>query len=237
MAVRTSSRTGQSSPIERLEERLGHKFADRKLIEEALTHSSVGTPLSNERFEFLGDRVLGLVIAETLLKRYPDESEGALAPRFNALVRKETCAAVGKELGLADALLLADSERSSGGSTKAAILADACEAVIAALYLDGGMDAARDFIVRAWAPRMETLTVDMRDPKTALQEWAQSTVGGARGTPAYEVIGRTGPDHAPMFTIVVRLPGLAEAQGEGASKREAEQAAAAAMLKTIGSKE
>lgn len=237
MAVRTSSRTGQSSPIERLEEKLGYKFVDRELIEEALTHSSVGTPLSNERFEFLGDRVLGLVIAEALLKLYPDESEGALAPRFNALVRKETCAAVGKELGLADALLLADSERSSGGSTKAAILADACEAVIAALYLDGGMEVVRDFILRAWTSRIETLTVDMRDPKTALQEWAQSVVGGARGTPAYEVIARSGPDHAPLFTIVVRLPGLLEAQGEGASKREAEQTAAAAMLKTIGSKE
>jgi ribonuclease III len=220
--------------LNELEKRLGHRFANRALIEEALTHSSAGADSSNERLEFLGDRVLGLIIAEALLERYPNESEGALAPRFNALVRKETCAAVGRELGLADALTLAESERLAGGHLKSAILADACEAVIAALYLDAGFEAAKTFVIGAWASRIEVLGLDMRDAKTALQEWAQSSQGGSRGTPHYEVIERTGPDHAPHFKISVRLPGLASAEGEGASKREAEQAAARAMLQALG---
>jgi ribonuclease-3 len=223
-----------SSRLNELEKKLGHAFSNRALLEEALTHSSAGADTSNERLEFLGDRVLGLIIAETLLDRYPHESEGALAPRFNALVRKETCAAVGRELGLADALILAESERVAGGHLKSAILADACEAVIAALYLDAGFEVAKAFVIRTWASRFEMLTLDMRDAKTALQEWAQSSQGGARGTPQYEVIGRTGPDHAPHFKICVRLPGLASAEGEGASKREAEQAAARAMLVSLG---
>ena len=229
---RVSSRN--ESRLDALQQKLGHVFNRPELLEEALSHSSAGGPVSNERLEFLGDRVLGLIVVEALLERYPDESEGVLAPRFNALVRKEACAAIGKELGLADALILAESERQAGGHLKSAILADACEAVIAALYLDAGLEAAKSFVLSAWAPRFAALTIDMRDAKTALQEWAQSSQGGSRGTPAYELVSRSGPDHAPHFKVAVRLPGLAVAEGEGASKREAEQSAARAMLKTLG---
>lgn len=192
----------------------------------------MGAAESNERLEFLGDRVLGLLIAETLIARFPNETEGALAPRFNALVRKETCAAVAREQGLAEAVIISPSERSAGPAPAATILADACEALIAALYLDGGIEAARKFVTRAWAKHLDALTSDMRDPKTALQEWAQSAKGG-RITPAYELLGRTGPDHAPRFRVAVRVKGMSAAEGEGASKREAEQAAARAMLERL----
>ena len=195
-----------------------------------MTHASVGGAESNERLEFLGDRVLGLLIAEVLIARFPHESEGVLAPRFNALVRKETCAAVAREQGMDKAVIVAPSERVL---IAAAILADACEALIAALYLDGGLDAARKFVTRAWAKHLDALSADMRDAKTALQEWAQSAKGG-RVTPAYELLGRSGPDHAPRFRVAVRVKGMSAAEGEGASKREAEQAAASAMMERLG---
>jgi len=177
--------------------------------------------------------VLGLVAAEKLHALYPDDSEGALALKYNALVRGESCAAAAEAAGIADHLILAKSEAGSGGRRKTAILAGACEAVIAALYLDGGLDAARPFIERYWAEAFAALGSDMRDPKTVLQELAQ-----ARGTnaapPLYRLTGREGPDHAPHFSVEVALPGQEPETGYGHSKREAEQDAARRMLEKLG---
>jgi len=202
------------------------------LLTRALTHASASADVSNERLEFFGDRVLGLVIAEKLFELYPNDSEGALALKLNALVRQETCALAAEAAGLSDHLILANSEEGSGGRKKAVILAGACEAVIAALYFDGGMDIARAFILRYWADALATLNDDMRDPKTVLQEWAQSRKGS--GGPAYRLVKREGPDHAPRFEIEVRVKGEEPALGEGGSKREAEQAAAKALLERMG---
>ncbi len=199
----------------------------------ALTHSSANSIKSNERLEFLGDRVLGLVIADRLHRLYPDDAEGALALKFNALARREACAAAADAAGLSPHLILAKSEAGSGGRLKAAILAGACEAVIAALYLDGGMKPARDFIEKYWSEQFATLNEDMRDAKTALQEWAQGRKG-ARAAPVYTILGREGPDHAPRFVVEVQVEGVDPATGEGGSKREAEQAAARAMLDKLG---
>ncbi len=214
-----------------LEARLGHRFTDRSLLERALSHSSAldrgSASLNNQRFEFLGDRVLGLVIAEWLLRQFPAAEEGELAVRYNALVRKEACAAAAERIDLGRYLVLGPGEERAGGREKAAILADACEAVIAALYLDGGLDAAHRFIEAEWSHLVLEPTRLRADAKTALQEWTQ---GQGRGIPAYREIGRSGPDHAPVFTVEVAIAGAAPAMGSGGSKRQAEQAAARAML-------
>ncbi len=215
-----------------LEAQLGHGFRDKELLRRALTHSSASARASNERLEFLGDRVLGLVVAEELHRLYPDDSEGVLALKLNALVRKEACAAAAERAGLPEYLILASSEANSGGRNKAVILAGACEAVIAALYLDGGMEAARAFIERHWADTFASLNADMRDAKTALQEWSQS--GTVKSTPMYRLLRREGPDHAPRFVVEVTVANQAPQKGEGGSKREAEQSAAQAMLKRLG---
>jgi len=211
-----------------LETRLGHTFKDRDLLRQALTHASVSTVDSNERQEFLGDRVLGLVIAEQLHHRFPADPEGMMALKLNALVRSEACARAAEKIGLGEFLILANSEAVSGGRRKEAILAGACEAVIAALYLDGGFDVARDFILRNWEEQFAGLGRDMRDAKTALQEWAQAKKGGT--APVYKLLKREGPDHAPRFQVEVSVTGQPPVTGEGSSKREAEQAAARAML-------
>lgn len=203
------------------------------MLQRALTHASADGAASNERLEFLGDRVLALVAAERLHAQYPGDAEGLLALKFNALVRGETCAAAAEAAGIAEHLILARSESGSGGRHKMAILAGACEAVIAALYLDGGMDAARAFIERYWADAFENLNADMRDPKTALQEWAQSR-GPKAGPPVYSLVGREGPDHAPRFSVEVRVVGKDPQTGTGNSKREAEQEAARLMLISVG---
>jgi len=189
---------------------------------------------SNERLEFLGDRVLGLIVSEKLYALYPGDAEGALALKLNALVRREACARAAEEVGLAEHLELARSETSSGGRQKAAILAGACEAVIAALYLDGGYETARAFVERYWADQFANLDSDMRDAKTALQEWAQSALGKSPSPPAYREVGREGPDHAPRFAVEVSIAGHAPETGLGGSKREAEQEAAKHMLVRLG---
>ena len=227
-SVRSSTRRD----LAHSEARLGHTFHDRALLERALTHASVSSGASNERLEFLGDRVLGVVVAEKLFALYPNDVEGALAVKFNALVRKEACAAAAEAAGIPEDLILAGSEATSGGRKKAVILAGACEAVIAALFLDGGMEAARGFIERYWSAAFDALSEDMRDAKTALQEWAQS--GLLKSAPTYRLIGRDGPDHAPKFVVEVSAKGEVPQSGEGGSKREAEQAAATAMLKKLG---
>ncbi len=213
---------------------LGHAFRDKDLLERALTHASANTVRSNERLEFLGDRVLGLVIAENLHRLYPGDAEGLLAHKLNALVKRDACAAAAADAGLAEHVILASSEAASGGRKKAAILAGVCEAVIAALYLDGGYDVARAFIERYWTRAFAELGQDMRDAKTALQEWAQSRTPGPRDAPVYRLVGREGPDHAPRFVVEVSVGGHGSEQGHGNSKREAEQAAAQAMLARVG---
>jgi ribonuclease-3 len=224
--------------LDALEQKLGHHFSDPELLRRALTHASANTVRSNERLEFLGDRVLGLIVAEKLHALYPDDAEGALALKFNNLARGAACARAAEAAGLSEHLILAGSERASGGRQKPAILSGACEAVIAALYLDGGYDAARAFVERYWGEIFETLGADMRDAKTKLQEWAQSpeTMKGGRGgaAPVYTLVGRQGPDHAPHFVVEAKVEGLDAERGEGGSKREAEQDAAARLLARAG---
>jgi ribonuclease-3 len=210
-------------------ERLGHHFARPELITRALTHGSISsaTRPDNQRLEFLGDRVLGLVMAEALLAKDKGAAEGILAPRFNALVRKEACADVARELDLGAVLRLGKSEMVSGGRRKEALLGDAMEAVIAAVYLDAGFEAARDVILTHWGSRINDVEADARDAKTALQELVQSR---GEAPPSYEIIARDGPDHAPKFTIEVRVAKGQSATAEAGSKRQAEQAAAKALL-------
>jgi len=210
--------------------RLGHDFARPDLLIEALTHPSMGGA-HNQRLEFLGDRVLGLVIAEALLAQDAGAAEGTLAPRLNALVRKETCAELAAAVDLGAGLRLGRSEMLSGGRRKTALLGDAMEAVIAAVYLDAGLDAARAVILRHWEPRIAAAKAQARDAKTALQEWAQ-----ARGwpPPEYVDLAREGPDHAPEFSVEVRLQDGQAAQARAASKRAAQQRAAEALLATLG---
>lgn len=212
--------------------RLGHEFARPELLLRALTHSSIGsaTRPDNQRLEFLGDRVLGLSMAEALFKADKSASEGQLAPRFNALVRKETCAAVAREIDLGAVLKLGRSEMMSGGRRKEALLGDAMEAVIAAVYLDAGFEVARALVLRLWGKRIDAVEEDARDAKTALQEWAQ-----ARGLPPprYETLGREGPDHAPLFRIAVTLESGESEEAKAGAKRQAEQAAAKALMQRL----
>ena len=212
--------------------RLGHGFANPELLQRAVTHASISssTRPDNQRLEFLGDRVLGLVIAEALLAQDEAAPEGQLAPRFNALVRKETCADVARSIDLGAVLKLGRSEMKSGGRRKEALLGDAMEAVIAAVYADAGFEAARAVVLRLWGDRITSVATDARDAKTSLQEWAQ-----ARGQvpPAYVETGREGPDHAPVFTVEVRLASGENAAASAPSKRAAEQQAAKALLDNL----
>ena len=216
-----------------LEAALGHVFADSGLLDRALTHSSAGADdvRSNERLEFLGDRVLGLLVAEMLFELYPDAPEGPLSRRHDRLVRKSTLAEIAKSLDLGGYLKLARGESASGGRHKAGILADAMEAVIAAIYLDGGLDAARRFIIEHWRSRAEALEKAPRDPKTALQEWAQAR---GLGLPVYDALQTTGPSHAPTFEIAVEVEGYGREIASGRSKQAAEKAAAQKLLDTLG---
>ena len=198
-----------------------------------MTHASADTDASNERLEFLGDRVLGLICAERLHALYPNDAEGALALKFNALARRDACAAAAEAAGLAEHVILANAEAGSGGRHKPALLAGACEAVIAAIYLDGGMEAARRFVDCYWAEAFAALGSDMRDPKTVLQEWAQSRKGN-KDAPVYIQVGREGPDHAPRFAVQVSVASEETQTGTGGSKREAEQDAARKMLTKLG---
>lgn len=218
-----------SGDLRDFQKRIGYDFRDPALLNRSVTHASMSSANrdDNQRLEFLGDRVLGLVMAEALLALDPGATEGQLAPRFNALVRKETCADVAREIDLGKVLKLGRSEMLSGGRRKLALLGDAMEAVIAGVYLDGGFEAAKELVLRLWGKRVTRVKEDARDAKTALQEWAQ-----ARGLPppAYVQTARTGPDHAPVFTIAARLENGATAQATAPSKRAAEQAAATLLM-------
>jgi ribonuclease-3 len=210
---------------ESLSEKLGYTFHDEALLRRALTHAGADSERSNERLEFLGDRVLALVVSENLYQRYPNEDEGALTRRVHALVRWEACAKVGEEIGLWDHLVLTRSE-AAGGRARGPIVGSACEAVIAALYLDGGMDAARGFIERWWEAMFADAGADVRDAKTRLQEWAQARGKGDSAAPVYALKEQAGPDHAPRFVVEAgagarqgrqRSPGLC-LEGTGGSR-------------------
>ena len=220
---------------EACEEAIGYRFKDEKLLNRAMTHRSAAhgkaVEWSNERLEFLGDRVLGLVIVETLMERFPTLREGELAPRLNALVSRDACATIGAELRLGQFLIVDKSERATGGAEKRSLLANAAEAVIGAIYTDAGLEKSRKFILKAWAKLLKGTLEKPRDPKSALQEWAQ---GEGLATPTYRHDAREGPDHAPVFTATVLVDGREPVSGTGASKQHAERAAAKAMLDTIG---
>jgi ribonuclease-3 len=218
-----------------LEEKIGYKFADKALLERALTHISAlsggNRANSYQRLEFLGDHVLGLVISDMLYRAFPKANEGELSRRLADLVRKETCAEVAKTMELGPALKLGSSESKGGGRLRTTILGDACEALVGAVFIDGGYKAADALVARFWKERMLKPLRPLRDPKTMLQEWAQAR---ALPTPAYQELERTGPHHNPKFSVAVVLPGRPPAEGTGTSKRAAEQAAAAAMLTKVG---
>lgn len=220
---------------EACEAAIGHRFKDEVLLSRAMTHRSAAqgkaVEWSNERLEFLGDRVLGLVIVETLMERFPATREGELAPRLNALVSRDACAVIGAELGLGQFLIVDKSERATGGAEKRSLLANAAEAVIGAIYTDAGLEKSRKFILKAWAKLLKGTMEKPRDPKSSLQEWAQ---GAGLATPTYRHDARQGPDHAPIFTATVLVSGRDPVSGTGASKQHAERAAAKAMLDTIG---
>lgn len=231
--LRTDRRVHTVKALAALEARLGYHFKDPELLQRALKHASIAGE-SNERLEFVGDRVLGLIVAEQLYAQFPDDPEGGLAVRLNALVRREACAAAAQEIGLGQYLVMANSESGSGGRTKAAILAGACEAVIAAIYFDGGFEAARTFVTAHWEQAFQGLAPDLRDAKTSLQEWAQSGALPSKAQPRYTMVSREGPDHAPMFAVQVMVPEHEPETGSGATKRDAEQDAARRMLMRLG---
>ncbi len=219
--------------LAQLEERLGHVFADRALLATALTHMSVEGPRlgSYQRLEFLGDRVLGLCVADMLFMRYPLAEEGDMSRRLADLVRKETCAEVALAWDLGAHLRLGEGEILGGARKNKAILADACEAIIGAAFMDGGYETARGLVERAFGERLLKPVKPLRDAKTALQEWAQ---GRGYPTPTYSERGRSGPDHGPVFLVAARIAGLPDAEAQGPSKRFAEQAAAEAFLRREG---
>ena len=226
---------GAEGPEHPLCAALGHQFERPALLEGALIHASGGhagadRTANYERLEFLGDRVLGLVIAELLFTTYADEREGEMARRHTQLVRREALARVAETIGLGAYIELSSGEAETGGRENPSILADCCEAVIAAIYLDGGLDAAAGFIHQYWVPLMREASEPPVDAKTALQEWAQ---GRGLKLPRYSVVGRTGADHAPRFEIEVEVEGMASVTGSGRSKRSGENQAAQAMLAAI----
>jgi ribonuclease-3 len=235
--------------LENLQRTLGHRFNDPKLLEEALVHPSANPRRSRSksarqknadaippmrdynRLEFIGDRVLGLIVATLLAERFPQAEAGELALRYNALVKQDSLARFAQSLGLGDFIQLSRSERDSGGAGKPAILADACEAVVAALYLDGGLKVAERFVRRYMEPMLGDFSAGAaKDAKTALQEWA-----AARGmaAPRYEVVSQEGPPHEPHFTVSVRLGNGEPETGKGGSKRAAEQEAAGRLLSKL----
>lgn len=215
-----------------LENTIGHVFQNKALIEEALTHSSVaGKKRSYERMEFLGDRVLSLVVADMLYQRFPNEEEGALAKRHSMLVKQDSLEKIGAKIGIAQSIRYSTRDTQHGPSPS--MISDVVESLIAALYLDAGFERAREFIVTHWSEIMQELSAPPEDPKSALQEWAQAQ---GISLPQYTIASRTGPDHNPMFTVEVSLQGFENQKGEGASKQSAEKNAATRLLHIVREK-
>jgi len=220
----------RAAAVTELETRLGYQFSDRALLERALTHSSVGQGAAdNERLEFLGDRVLALIVAEALAERDPEADAGGLSKRLHVLVSRDACATVARDLGVGLALRLPGGETRRGARDQARFLADACEALIAALYLEAGLTEARARVLALWAPLLES-PHDEREanPKSRLQEWAAAA---GRSAPAYRLVSRSGPDHAPVFTVEVEVSGSPPSRADGASRQAAEKAAALALIR------
>lgn len=231
-AVQDGGLTGAADDLAALEARIGYRFTDRALLELALSHiSSVKGEAprrrSYQRLEFLGDHVLGSVVSHMLYEAFPEAEEGELSRRLAELVREEACAEVAADMDMGAHIRLGPGESQSGASKRRAILADVAESVVAAVFLDGGYDAAQALVERLWRGRLEAPRRPLRDAKTVLQEWAQ---GRGLPPPVYRDVARSGPDHAPRFTVLVDLPGLPPAEATGASKQAAQKAAAAAFL-------
>lgn len=218
--------------IAEISERIGYRFSDTALLVQALTHGSTAKHKGTyQRLEFLGDRILGLVIAEYLFRTHPGYSEGDLTARHSALVRGEACAAAGDTIGLSGMVITGMGDRALGAKLSRTILGDVMEALVAAVYLDGGLEAARAFVLRAWSGLLDPTAAAVKDPKTFLQEWA---LARALPIPAYRIVSREGPEHEPVFAVAVDVKGMAPAEGTARSKRAAEMAAAEAFLKREG---
>jgi ribonuclease III len=217
------------TPLDWAEAALEHRFRNPDLLEQALSHSSLKGP-SYERLEFLGDRVLGLVIGAWLYQHYPQESEGRLGRRLAEIVRLEACADVARAIGVAEHIRVERSAALAGVQQRTTVLGDVCEALIGALFLDGGLVAARRFIKTHWRGLVEAAQSAVKDPKSALQEWA---MGRGQAAPLYEILDRSGPDHAPMFKVRVSVKGQPAQEGEGRTKQEAQKIAAAALLEKL----
>ncbi|MEM8833556.1 MAG: ribonuclease III [Pseudomonadota bacterium] len=218
------------SDFKKFQDEIGYHFNDEHWLERALTHSSTNEDYNYQRLEFLGDRVLGLVIAGALFEQFREEREGGLAKRHTALIQGSTCAMIGRIFNFNDYMILSDSEEESGGRTNENIIADIVESVFGAIYVDGGYEAAQEVILRLWGDNIKTLKEAPQDPKTELQEWLQ-----ARGyeLPVYTIVDKTGPDHAPVFTIELSVQGIDSIRAEGPSRRQAEKTVARTLLKTI----
>lgn len=232
----------RAQAVAALADRLGHAFRDPDLLERALTHASVGEgagqaegrkPVQdNQRLEFLGDRVLGLLTAERLMRDFPTADEGEMSSRLHGLVDKAACARVAEALGVGPAMRLSPGETKQGGRRREGVLGDAMEAILAAVFYDGGLDAARRVFEHAWAAELAAPPARaVSNPKSALQEWA---LGQGRPLPSYRVVERTGSDHAPIFTVEAAVQGLEPLTGKGRSRQDAEKAAATALLQREG---
>ena len=220
----------KETSFSQIEKIIGYQFKERHWLERALTHSSTNNEYNYQRLEFLGDRVLGLVMAGELFTLYTDDKEGDLAKRHTALVQGRTCTMVGQSHGLCDHIILSESEREAGGNSNENIIGDVVESILGAVYIDGGFEPAKSVVLKLWGDNVHTLDTVPQDPKTELQEWVQ-----ARGLdlPIYEVINKSGPDHAPVFILRVSVEGYGHVEADGASRRQAEKMAARDMLKKI----
>src|SRR5215469_15551222 len=234
--AKSAAKSSVKAAASAIEQRIGHKFTDPNLLMTAMTHVSALKPSrkrgeSYQRLEFLGDHVLGLIVSDMLYRTFPNADEGEMSKRLADLVRKESCAEVARALGLSDDIKLGAVGAGVGARLRKSVLGDICEAVIGAVFLDGGYADAAAFIERNWTERMRKPRQPLRDPKTVLQEWAQ---GKGLPTPVYREVERTGPHHDPQFRVAVDLPGLAPAEGVGGSKRAAEKVAASVMIEREG---
>ena len=218
--------------LDDISDRLGYRFRDEALLTEALTHGSTQKHKGDyQRLEFLGDRVLGLVIAEHLFRSHPKDGEGQLTHVLSSLVRSEACADAGDTIGLPDLVIIGAGERAKGMNQNRTVLGDAMEALVAAIYLEGGLEEARAFVLRCWEAQLKAPKAAVKDPKTFLQEWV---LARALPIPGYKIISREGPEHEPVFVVSVEVKDRAAAQGRGGSKRAAEMDAAEQFLKREG---
>lgn len=218
--------------LDEIADRLGYRFRNEALLTEALTHGSTQKHKGDyQRLEFLGDRVLGLIIAEYLFRHHPEHGEGELTHVLSGLVRSESCALAGDTIGLSDLVIIGPGERAKGMNMNRTLLGDAMEALVAAVHLDGGIEQARAFVLRCWGELLKQPKLPAKDPKTFLQEWA---LARALPIPSYRVVSRQGPEHEPVFVVAVEVKDKALAEGTAKSKRAAEMDAAEQFLKREG---